>query len=515
MIPRPRITRLFAGSSALYLVAWLAAALADALSPGLVPWRAQLHLALFGFVGLMLLGMAYQFVPTFSGRMLARTDLALASLVAAHVGAAGGFAALAAAPRWAWVPMALWFLGALLWSANLLLTLRGPKVEALEKGLIPMESLGVRGSPRQRVDRWARVATAAVPFYLLAASAGLVAAYGGLYPYAPPLHLYTTGVVLLMIVGAGYHLLPRFTGVVPPPAYAALNVLAAIPGPAGVALAIEGPPELFPPAALLEATAGLLFAGFVLSSLLRTERRLASYWFYGASAASLALGVVLGLAFAVHYEWRIYVPAHAWVNLLGFAGFMIAGVTLDALIGYRRGDAGDRVAFVAMAAPALLGLPLTALGTAGFPTRIPGLVLLLSFAGVYAVRLFAKFRDIAESERRMARTPIRVLRPDMTVAEAARAFPERKEVFQELGVDRCCMERSLAHYAQAKGLTYEALAARLAKATTGGESMSTEEPKCFLCGAPESRTVLLQARKQGKTVWVCPAEMPRLIHGGG
>lgn len=521
MIPRPRITRLFAGSSALYLLVWLGAALADSLSPGLVPWRAQLHLALLGFVGMMVLGMAYQFVPTFSGRMLARTDLALWSLVAAHGGAAGGFIALMAAPRAAWVPMLLWLAGAVLWAANLFLTLRGPKVEALEKGLIPQESLGGAASPRARVDRWARVATAAVPLYLLAASAGLVAAYDGLISYAPPLHLYTTGVIVLMIVGAGYHLLPRFTGVVPPPAYAALNVLAAIPGPAGVALAIEGPQGLFPPAALLEATAGLLFAGFVLGSILRTERRLASYWFYGASGLSLATGVLLGFVFALHYEWRIFVPAHAWVNILGFAGFMIAGVTLDALIGYRKGDVRDRRAFAAMVVPAFLGLPLTALGTVGLLTRVPGLVLLLCFAGVYGTRLLSKFRAIAESERRLAAPPLREVRPETTVAEVARSFPRVKPVLQELGVDACCMERSLTHYAQAKGLTYETLVARLGvpstkqKPASGGETMTTEEPKCLLCGAPESKTLLLQARKQGKTVWVCPAEMPRLIHGGG
>jgi hypothetical protein len=456
--------------------------------------------------------------------MLARPDWALWSLAAAHAGVAGGFAALAAAPRSAWAPMLFWLAAALLWTANLLATLRGPRVEALEKGLIPAESLGGAASPRQRVDRWARVATVAVPLYMIAGSAGVAAAYAGLHSYGPPLHLYTAGVVALMVVGAGYHLLPRFTGVVPPPAYAALNVLTAVPGPAAVALAIEGPPALFPPAALLEAAAGLLFAGFVLRSLLGTERSLASYWFYGASALSLTAGVSLGFLFSLRYEWRLFVPAHAWVNLLGFAGFMIAGVTLDALVGYRKGDARDRRVFAAMALPAFLGLPLVALGATGLPTRLPGLVLLLGFAVVFVSRLLSRFRAIAESERRLAAPPAVALRPDLTVAEAARSFPNTKPVFQALGVDACCMERSLSHYAEAKGLTYEALAARLGAPSVrsskeepdpGGDEMAGEEPKCALCGAPESKTLLLQGRKQGKTVWVCPAEMPRLIHGGG
>lgn len=517
MISRPRITRLFAGSSALYLVAWLAAALANEAQFGLVPWRAQLHLALFGFIGMMIFGMSYLFVPNFSGRMLARTDWAAAHLAVAHLGVAGGAWVLAVASPADWVFMALYFTGGLLWTANLLATLRTPKVEVLKKGLIPLEDSGGIPSLRQRVDRWARVATMAVPFYLLAATAGFVAAYGGLSPYAPALHLYTTGFIALMVFGAGYHLLPRFTGVVPRPNFVAFNVLLGIAGPAWVGLTIEDSAGLFPLAAFTEAAAGLLFAGFILDSLAKTERGHPSYLFYAASAVSLITGVLLGFGFAMDYTWRAYRPVHAWINLFGFAGLMILGVSVDALIGYRRSDSRDRLSFTALFLSAVAGLGLVAASYTGVQARVPGLVLLLLAALLYAARLFAKFRDVAAAEERLARTPPRILRPDMTVAEAVRAFPEKGEVFRELGVDRCCMERSLAHYAEAKGLTYEALAARLdpMKPNPGGESMSTEEPKCYLCGAPESRTLLLQARRQGKAVWVCPAEMPRLIHGGG
>ncbi|MBI4361801.1 MAG: hypothetical protein HY558_01365, partial [Euryarchaeota archaeon] len=509
----------FVGSSALYLMAWLLAALAGEFIPGLIPWRAQLHLALLGFIGMMIFGMSYLFIPTFSGRMLARTDLALAHLLMAHLGVAGGTLALAAAPGAAWAPMLPWLLGALLWAANILQTLRSPRLEVLEKGLIPPEALEDPKSPRKRVDRWARVATAATLPYLLAGSAGLAAAYAGILPYPAALHLYTAGFIALMVFGAGYHLLPRFTGVVPPPRLAALNILLALPGPALIALTITGPRGLFHPAAGLEATAGLLFAGFILHSLLRTERRHPSYLFYAASAASLILGVLLGVAFSLRVEWRIYTPLHAWVNLLGFAGFMIVGVATDALIGYRPGELHDRRALRGLYLSALTGLPLLALSYTGAPTRIPGLLLLLLFAGLYTLRLHSKFKTIAESEKRLASPPAASLRPDLTVAEALRAFPNHKKMFQDLGVDACCMERTLTHYAQAKGLTYEALLQRLETGPApaprqGGETMSQEEPKCLLCGAPESKTLLLQARKQGKTVWVCPAEMPRLIHGG-
>jgi hypothetical protein len=37
--------------------------------------------------------------------------------------------------------------------------------------------------------------------------------------------------------------------------------------------------------------------------------------------------------------------------------------------------------------------------------------------------------------------------------------------------------------------------------------------KCFMCGAKESEAVLLSARKDGKTFWVCVRCLPVLIHG--
>ncbi len=520
-LSRPRITRLFVGSGALYLAAWLAAALADSLSPGAVPWRAQLHLALFGFIGMVIFGMSYLFVPNFSGRTLARTDLALAHLALANAGVVGGFLALAGGvPETASLAALLYLAGGGLWAANLLLTLKRPRVEVLEKGLIPPEALEGADSPRKRVDRWARVATSVVPLYLLASLAAFAAAYAGSAPYDSALHLYTTGVVLLMVIGAGYHLFPRFTGAVPDPRVAALNVLLGAAGPAAVALSIGGGPA-FPAAAALEAAAALLFAGFVLDSLRRTGRSHPSYAFYGASAASLVLGVSLGVAFALRPEWRAYAALHAWANLLGFAGFMIVGVVLDALVGYHRNDPRERREFRALQASGVAGLLLLLASYLGAPTRAAGLALLLLFAGHFAARLGLKFRSVAEAERRLAAPPPRELRPDLTVAEAVRGFPRFRPAFQELGVDGCCMERTLAHYAEAKGLTYEGLVKRLegtapadSKPASGGGSMPEEEAKCLLCGAPESRTLLLQARKQGKPVWVCPAEMPRLIHGG-
>lgn len=403
MISGPRVTRLFAGSSALYLLAWIGAALADGISPGSVPWLAQLHLALFGFIGMMIFGMSYLFVPNFSGRMLTRTDWAVAHLALAHAGAAGGFAALLAASPADWVLMALYAVGGVLWVATLVTTLRTPRPRVPERGLVPLDPFEDAHSPRRRVDRWARVATMAVPLYLLAAAVGFAAAYRGDVPYASVLHLYTTGFVALMVFGAGYHLIPRFTGVVPPPRYVAANIGLGIAGPGLIGLTIEGPADLFPVAALLEATAGLMFAAFVFHSLLRTERRRRpAFLCYAASGASLVLGVLLGFGFAVDLSWRIYVPVHAWVNLFGFAGLMIVGVTIDAFIAFRSSDARDLRSFGALFASGVAGLVLTTASYAGTPTRLPGLALLFFAAVLYAHRLLTKLRDIDEAERRFA-----------------------------------------------------------------------------------------------------------------
>jgi cbb3-type cytochrome oxidase subunit 1 len=48
--------------------------------------------------------------------------------------------------------------------------------------------------------------------------------------------------------------------------------------------------------------------------------------FIRASLAWFALGVLLGIAMAIHPPWVIYRPAHAHMNVVGFLTMMVFGV---------------------------------------------------------------------------------------------------------------------------------------------------------------------------------------------
>jgi cbb3-type cytochrome oxidase subunit 1 len=48
--------------------------------------------------------------------------------------------------------------------------------------------------------------------------------------------------------------------------------------------------------------------------------------FIRASLAWFALGILLGLAMAIHPQWVIYRPAHAHMNVVGFLTMMVFGV---------------------------------------------------------------------------------------------------------------------------------------------------------------------------------------------
>lgn len=40
-----------------------------------------------------------------------------------------------------------------------------------------------------------------------------------------------------------------------------------------------------------------------------------------------------------------------------------------------------------------------------------------------------------------------------------------------------------------------------------------DETKCIFCGVSDQESLLLAARFEGQAGWVCPKELPRLIHG--
>src|SRR2546428_5653750 len=118
-------------------------------------------LPLFGFLGLMIFGIAEHFVPLFAGRELERPSLATVQVMVAvvSVGIALGL------PRLLIVGRLLWFGTAALFAGLLLETLRSGRI-------VPRP--GVHREGLLSIDRRAATMTAAGTAYLLVASSGFV-----------------------------------------------------------------------------------------------------------------------------------------------------------------------------------------------------------------------------------------------------------------------------------------------------------------------------------------------------
>lgn len=333
----------------------LASALADSA------WR--YYLPLLGFIGLMILGMAQHFVPLFAGRDLWDGRVAMAQIVLADLGV---ISLLVLPRRWEAVGLVLWLLAAFLFVALILMTLRSPQLSAR-----PME----RRTEFRGVDRLAIPMTSAAILYLLVASVGFVltslSRNQGITSLASYwfsfLHLYTLGFITLMVFGVGLHLLPRFLDVVPPRTAVKVMLALALPSPAGVAFTMpfllgqDRPLEvLFIVFAVSEATAAVIFALLVMVLWRKSTKRRPASAFNAAAGLWLAGGVVLAVLFGVApSRYLIWAPAHGWINLLGFAGFTIFGVTHEVLPPYAsKGLRVVRAATLAHFIAAFLGLAL-------------------------------------------------------------------------------------------------------------------------------------------------------------
>lgn len=285
-----------------------------------------------GFIGLMIMGMAQQFVPLYSGRELWNPQ---AALIQVSWAIAGVFLALLG-PPFEPFGLGLWFAATVLFLFLILMTLRTQPLPVRPQGRRP---------EFMRMDRYGIPMTSAAVLYLIVASAGLFLASPSdtpLVPFAAEnwvsfLHLYTLGFITLMIFGVGFHLFPRFLDTPPRLALAKAILVLALPGPALVALTMPflGDPTVgfvFALFAVFEATAAVLFAILVLDVWWRSERRRPSAAFNAVAGLWLILGVGLATLFGLDpAHFLPWVPAHGWVNLLGFAGFEILGVTHEVL----------------------------------------------------------------------------------------------------------------------------------------------------------------------------------------
>lgn len=381
------------------------------------PW--ELYLPLFGFLGLMIMGMAQHFVPLFSRRELyservgqVQVALGIASvlLVLASPWSEGAEAA----------GTGLWLLSSLLFVGLILATLRRP-------------ASGLRGPERdpkiRGVDRWAVPMTAAAILYLIPASAGFfLASLEG----APSsswaatnwfsfLHLYTLGFVTLMVFGVGFHLFPRFLGAVPRMAGVKVVTTLALAGPIGVAATMpflengEATQALFAFFAVFEAAAAVLYAALVVDLWVRSPKRRPAARFSVAAVLWLVLGVALATLFGVAPYLGIasgavlaWVPAHGWINLLGFAGFEVFGVTHEILPPFtpkglkavRRAAGSDFLLASAGLALVLVGYDALIRGDPVAPSVfVAGFALLSAMALVYLAGTLVTLRAIVPSRR--------------------------------------------------------------------------------------------------------------------
>ncbi|MFB6189773.1 MAG: hypothetical protein ABEI57_07795 [Halapricum sp.] len=335
-----RWARTFVAASACWLVLALAALTLD------LPRRAVVVLLLFGFVLHTVFGKAYSLVPTYFDRQLAFpyapaiqfpfTLLGVAGLalsgtrfvdirVVAQIGAA------------AWAVGVAVFLGAIGWTIRDNLT--GAET-----------ATGDANADRRPIDRLANVF---VPVALVYLALGTYATLAGVTPlpvlidgYPPRAsHLLAAGTGALLVFAIGFRLLPRFLVASPPRRLVPVVLLTGAFGPLLIALGLPAG-SLLHAGAGLEAIAVLTFAAAYLVLFVRSSR--ARIGFYAVLAGALfgVLGVALGLWMAFGTLDPAVVTAHFRVNLLGFLGLTILGVSYQfypPAVGTFPG-AGDRTA---------------------------------------------------------------------------------------------------------------------------------------------------------------------------
>lgn len=370
-----------------FLVAWQVAALAGA------PRAVTVWLGLLGFVFHVVFAKAYTLVPSYFARELAlprapTVQLPLTAFGAAGLaGAAGGWlpASVGSAAGLAWLAGALVFAGSLAW------TLRG-NLSGAETGT------GEPNADRRAVDRFANAFVPVVGAYLLVGSYELAAAGtalpGLLDGYAPrAVHLLAAGTAALLVFTVGFRLLPRFLVAHPPRPLVAVVLPAGALGPALIALTLPAGPW-FVLGGALEATAVVGFALAYGWLFARSDRRRVGFYPVGLGLLAGVAAALLGLHMATAGPAPAIVEAHARLNLLGFLGLTVVGVTFQFYppAAGRFPGASDRtgVAVVALLVVGLLvevagllvgvavlvpaGRALTLAGAIGYATLLVGLL---------------------------------------------------------------------------------------------------------------------------------------------
>jgi hypothetical protein len=385
-----RWARRYVLSSATFLVCWQAGVLA-----GVLPRRAEVVLALYGFVLHVVFGKAYSLVPSYFDRDLAFPRVITVQFPLSVGGTlgllAGGFRG---APGWIGTAGAtLWVLGVAIFITTLVWT--------VQTNLTGRETAtGEAKAERRPLDRMANAFVPVVLGYLALGSYETLALRSGL-PSSPlggsPLavsHLLAAGTAALLVFGIGFRLFPRFIGATPPRGIPAVVLTAGAVAPALLGANVGGG-RWFQLGALLEATAVVGFATSYTALFLRSARRRVGLYGPLLGVASGVAGIGIGLFFAFGSIDPALVTAHLRLNLLGFLGLTIVGVTFQfypPAVG-RLPGANDRTALTVLAALSG-GVGLQAVGLAiGLPQAIAtGRVLTLVGSVSYLYLLGATYR---------------------------------------------------------------------------------------------------------------------------
>ena len=362
---RSRWARAFVASGVCWLVVWQVAAVAG------FPRRTTVTLGLYGFVLHVVFGKAYSLVPSYFDR-----DLAWNRAPAVHLPLALlGTMSLTLAPLSGIRPVA-GTIGAVSWTGGVA-TFLGTLGWTLRDNLTGAETgTGDHNADRRPVDRVANRFVPVVLGYLAVGSWETLGAHTAapvLLDGYPPraTHLLAAGGAALLVFAVGFRLLPRFL-VTSVPVWVPRIVLPA--GALAPALLAAGLPAgpLFRAGATLEAVALVGFAG-AYAWLYRTSDR-DRVGFYGPllGVGFGMLAVALGLSFVFGPTDPALVGAHYRLNLLGFLGLTVIGVTYQfypPTVG-RFAGAGDELALAA------LGLL-----AGGLVVEVSGAVLSVSLAG--------------------------------------------------------------------------------------------------------------------------------------
>lgn len=340
-----RWARLFVAFGAVAFVAWQGTVLLG------LPRRVGVALGLYGFVFHVLFGKAYLLLPAYFDRNLA---FPRAPSVHLPLTAAGVIClASAAVPG---MPRVVGTVGTVLWTGGVavFLTTMGWTIRDNLSGA--ETGTGSASERRRPVDRWANLFVPVVLAYLAVGTYGTLALWAPLPPivdgFAPRVsHLLAAGTVTLLLFAVGFRLLPRFLVASPPRPLVALVLPAAAVAPAILATTLYGG-FWFQVGAALQ---GIAVGGFALSYcwlFVRSDRDRVG--FYGVLVGAVAglLGVALGVALAVGDVESSLIVAHYRLNLAGFLGLTIVGVSYQfypPAVGTIRG-VGDRAAFASIGA---------------------------------------------------------------------------------------------------------------------------------------------------------------------